>query len=68
VGESSSRPFLSLNFMFLKLVIDYVNGDFAYQNYLNHLKKYHPKEVALDKKAFLKKRQEDKWKRVNRCC
>jgi len=51
---------------FLKLVLKTLNGDFAYENYL----KTHQKscEKILTKKEFLLNKQEEKWKKVNRCC
>ncbi len=51
---------------FLKLILQSLNGDFAYENYLKtHFAKDHK---VLSKKEFLLKRQEEKWKKVNRCC
>lgn len=44
----------------------HLTGDFAYENYLAHAKKHH--HEILDKKSFLKKRQQEKWRGVNRCC
>ncbi len=53
---------------FLKLVKSYLNGDFAYQNYLTHHQKNHHNQQALDKKTFLSEQQKTKWSKVNRCC
>lgn len=53
---------------FLKLLLSYFNGDFAYQNYLKHHAAQHPEEVALDKKSFLESQQKRKWSKINRCC
>jgi uncharacterized short protein YbdD (DUF466 family) len=51
-----------------KSIKEYVDGDFAYENYLKHHAKIHIGEIPLDKKAFLKKLEKDKWNRINRCC
>lgn len=47
---------------------DYIEGDFAYENYLKHHNKYHKNTSVLDKKAFLKQAQKAKWNKINRCC
>ncbi len=47
---------------------NYVEGDYAYQNYLKHEKKFHPQKKILDRKSFLRQRQNEKWNKVNRCC
>jgi len=52
---------------FLKALRDYFNGDFAYQNYLEHAKN-HPDEKVLSKDDFLRKKNLGKWNRVSRCC
>lgn len=51
---------------FLRLVLQSLNGDFAYENYL----KTHSAncEKLMSKKEFLLNKQEEKWKKVNRCC
>ncbi len=53
---------------FLRLVKSYLNGDFAYQNYLTHHHKNHPNQPTLNKKEFILKQQREKWSKVNRCC
>jgi carbon starvation protein len=53
---------------FLKLLISYFNGDFAYQNYLQHYAKNHPEEKPLNKKEFFASQQKRKWTKINRCC
>ncbi|OFW81420.1 MAG: hypothetical protein A2887_03870 [Alphaproteobacteria bacterium RIFCSPLOWO2_01_FULL_40_26] len=50
------------------LFYDYLNGNFAYKNYINHQKEYHPQEKILDKKTFLRQLRESKWHKINRCC
>ncbi|MBM5782295.1 MAG: YbdD/YjiX family protein [Pelagibacterales bacterium] len=47
---------------------EYIEGDFAYENYLKHHKKNHSEEALLDKKSFLKDAQKKKWNKINRCC
>jgi uncharacterized short protein YbdD (DUF466 family) len=54
-------------FQFFKLVKSHLNGDFAYQNYLEKLDKTCENQV-LSKKEFLLKRQNEKFKKVSRCC
>lgn len=53
---------------FLRLIRDYLNGNFAYQNYVEHCKKNHGAEKILDKKSFLRDCQKRKWQKINRCC
>ena len=55
-------------FKFIILLRDYINGNFAYENYLRHYKKHHPHEKTLSKKDFLHQFQNDKWNKINRCC
>ncbi len=55
-------------FQFIKLFISYIDGDFAYKNYLDHHKKHHPLNPIIDKKTFLKQKQQDRYKSINRCC
>ena len=44
----------------------YITGDFAYDKYLEHHKKHHKNETALDKKTFLQQRL--KKRQIRRCC
>jgi uncharacterized short protein YbdD (DUF466 family) len=53
---------------FLLLILNYLNGNFAYQNYLKHQKKNHPNQNPLSKKNFLREMQKLKWQKINRCC
>ena len=53
---------------FLRLLKSYINGDFAYENYLEHHKKTHPEIAPLNKKDFFSAQQKNKWRKVNRCC
>lgn len=51
-------------YCFIKLVINYINGDFAYQQFLKHHKEcYKP-----TKKQFLAEKRKQKWRNCNRCC
>ncbi len=47
---------------------EYIEGDFAYENYLKHHRNNHSEEKILDKKSFLKEAQKKKWNKINRCC
>jgi len=47
---------------------DYIEGNFAYENYLKHHTQHHQNTTPLTKKAFLKQAQKDKWSKINRCC
>jgi uncharacterized short protein YbdD (DUF466 family) len=53
---------------FLLLLHEHISGDFAYKNYLEHFAKNHRGEKFLDKKTFLREREKEKWKKINRCC
>ncbi len=53
---------------FLRLILEYLNGDFAYKNYLKRSAANSPQEKIMDKKSFLHHRQKCKWRNVNRCC
>lgn len=58
----------------LKYFIQYLNGEFAYQSYLDNfnyigsLKNKKDCEHRLNKKQFLKQRQIKKYSNINRCC
>jgi uncharacterized short protein YbdD (DUF466 family) len=45
-----------------------VSGDDAYERYLAHRQHAHAGEAALTRQQFFKKRQEEKWGKVSRCC
>jgi uncharacterized short protein YbdD (DUF466 family) len=53
---------------FLLLLREYINGDFAYKNYLAHHKQHHANQEPLNKKAFLQNKEKQKWNKINRCC
>lgn len=55
-------------FKFLKLLRSYLNGDFAYENYLKHQQQNHSNFPPLNKKDFLAAQQKNKWNKINRCC
>jgi hypothetical protein len=58
----------------LKYFIQYLNGEFAYQSYLdnfNNIRSSKNKmncQNRLNKKQFLKQRQIKKYSNINRCC
>ena len=45
-----------------------VSGDDAYERYLVHRQQEHASETPLTRQQFFKKRQEEKWGKVSRCC
>lgn len=45
-----------------------VSGDDAYERYLVHRQVAHAGEAPLTRQQFFKKRQEEKWGKVSRCC
>lgn len=51
---------------FLFLIINYLNGNFAYQNYLKIHNQNHPELKPMDQKSFFKERARNK--KINRCC
>ncbi len=53
---------------FFKLLKNYINGDFAYENYLQHQHTKHPHLIPLSKKDFFAASQKNKWSKINRCC
>ena len=53
---------------FFLLLRNYLSGDFAYQNYLQHHLKTNQDQEILSKKLFLRERAKRKWNKINRCC
>ncbi len=51
---------------FFSVIFNYLNGNFAYENYLKHAQKNHPEKEVLSKKKFLQERV--RGKKINRCC
>jgi len=45
-----------------------VTGDDAYERYVAHQQVAHAGEPALTRQEFFKKRQDEKWSKVTRCC
>ena len=45
-----------------------VSGDDAYERYLAHHRQTHPGKVPMTQEQYFKKRQEEKWSKVSRCC
>ncbi len=54
-------------FNLILLFKNYINGNFAYQKYLEQHEKHSHSQV-LDKKSFLRDKEKCKWNKVNRCC
>ena len=45
-----------------------VTGDDAYERYIAHRNLAHAAEPPLTRQQFFKKRQDEKWSKVSRCC
>lgn len=47
-----------------------LSGDDAYEQYLKHYALYHAQDATppLDRAAFFKAWQDEKWKGIKRCC
>jgi len=45
-----------------------VTGDDAYERYVAHHQVTHSGEATLTRREYFKKRQDEKWKGVTRCC
>lgn len=45
-----------------------VTGDDAYERYVAHHQAQHAGEAPLTRHEYFKKRQDEKWKGVTRCC
>jgi uncharacterized short protein YbdD (DUF466 family) len=59
---------MSLFLRALKFLKNYIDGNFAYENYLQHHRKNHPDQKPLDKKSFFTAQQKNKFSKINRCC
>lgn len=46
----------------------HVSGDDAYERYLAHHRASHPGEAPLTREQYFRKRQDEKWSKVSRCC
>ena len=46
----------------------HVSGDDAYDRYLAHHRQAHPGEPPMTPVQFFRKRQDEKWSKVSRCC
>ncbi len=44
------------------------SGDDAYERYLTHLQSRHPGARPMTRHEFFRRRQEEKWGKVSRCC
>lgn len=45
-----------------------VTGDDAYERYLAHHRQAHPGSPPLTPEQYFRKRQDEKWSKVSRCC
>ena len=45
-----------------------VSGDDAYERYLAHHGQAHPGEPPMTQEQYFRKRQDEKWSKVSRCC
>jgi uncharacterized short protein YbdD (DUF466 family) len=45
-----------------------VTGDDAYERYIAHQQAVHAGESPMTRQQFFKKRQDEKWSKVSRCC
>jgi uncharacterized short protein YbdD (DUF466 family) len=45
-----------------------VSGDDAYERYLAHHRQAHAGEPPMTQEQFFRKRQDEKWSKVSRCC
>ena len=45
-----------------------VTGDDAYERYVAHSRVAHPGEIPLTRQQYYRRRQEEKWSKVSRCC
>jgi uncharacterized short protein YbdD (DUF466 family) len=45
-----------------------VSGDDAYERYLAHHRQAHAGEPPMTREQHFRKRQDEKWSKVSRCC
>ena len=45
-----------------------VSGDDAYERYLAHHRQAHAGEPPMTQEQFFRKRQDEKWSKISRCC
>jgi uncharacterized short protein YbdD (DUF466 family) len=45
-----------------------VSGDDAYERYLAHHRQAHPGASPMTQEEYFRKRQDEKWNKVSRCC
>ena len=62
------RQQLKLGLAYLWQYLRQVSGDDAYERYLAHRQLAHAGEAPLTRSAFFRKRQDEKWSKVSRCC
>jgi len=46
----------------------HVSGDDAYERYLAHHRQAHAGEPPMTQEPHFRKRQDEKWSKVSRCC
>ena len=46
----------------------HVTGDDAYERYLAHHRQAHPGEPPMTQRQYFRRRQDEKWSKVSRCC
>lgn len=49
-------------------LLRFLANEDAYDNYCQHHRDCHSREVLLTKKAFFKQMMDDKWQKTQRCC
>lgn len=45
-----------------------VSGDDAYERYLAHQRATHPDQAPMTREQYFRRRQDEKWSKVSRCC
>jgi uncharacterized short protein YbdD (DUF466 family) len=45
-----------------------VSGDDAYERYLAHHRERHPGVPPLTREQYFRRRQDEKWSKISRCC
>lgn len=53
---------------FLRRWLEWLNGDVAYERYVEHVRASHPDETPLSRAAFYRREIERRWNGVRRCC
>lgn len=45
-----------------------VSGDDAYERYLAHQRAHHSDTRPMTRREYFKRRQDEKWNKISRCC